>query len=94
MTTTLKDQNIYRTVLKNGIVLLVSENPVADIIATRIFVRAGSCYEKPELAGLAHLLSTVLTKGCDGLSSLEIAERVESIGATLSADTATDYFCC
>jgi predicted Zn-dependent peptidase len=83
---------IHRTVLNNGIVVLVAENPAADIIAARIFIRAGSCYEKQEQAGLAHLVSAVMTKGCDGLSSLEIAEQVESIGASLSADTSTDYF--
>ncbi|WGV23283.1 M16 family metallopeptidase [Halotia branconii] len=83
---------IHRTVLNNGIVLLVAENPAADIIAARVFIRAGSCHEQPGQAGLAHLLSAVMTKGCDGLSSLEIAEQVESTGASLSADAATDYF--
>ncbi|BAY65529.1 processing protease [Calothrix brevissima NIES-22] len=83
---------IHRTVLSNGIVVLMAENPAADIIAARIFVRAGSCVESREQAGLAHLLSAVMTKGCAGLSSLEIAERVESVGASLSTDTANDYF--
>jgi len=92
MTTLLQKSPIHRTVLNNGIVLLVSENPAADIIAGRIFVRAGSCCENREQAGLAHLLSAVMTKGCDGLSSLEIAEKVESVGASLSVDTSTDYF--
>ncbi|MBD0262579.1 MAG: insulinase family protein [Tolypothrix sp. Co-bin9] len=96
MTQTLKSSishsPIARTVLSNGIVLLVAENPAADIIAARIFIRAGSCNENPEQSGLAHLLSTVLTKGCDGLSSLQIAEHVESMGAGLSADSAADYF--
>ena len=87
-----KLSNLYRTELKNGMVLLVTENSVADIIAARIFIRAGSCYEPPEKAGLANLLGALLTKGCDGLSSFEIAESVESIGASLNADTATDYF--
>ncbi|MEM7715694.1 MAG: pitrilysin family protein [Cyanobacteria bacterium P01_A01_bin.68] len=92
MTTLPKLSNLRRTELKNGIVLLVTENSAADVIATRIFIRAGSCYENPEKAGLANLLGAVLTKGCDELSSFEIAERVESVGASLSADTATDYF--
>lgn len=92
MTTLLQKSPIHRTVLNNGIVLLVSENPAADIIAARIFVRAGSCCENREQAGLAHLLSAVMTKGCEGLSSLEIAEKVESVGASLSTDSSTDYF--
>ncbi|MBW4645427.1 MAG: insulinase family protein [Goleter apudmare HA4340-LM2] len=92
MTTLQQKSPIHRTVLNNGIVVLLAENPAADIIAARIFVRAGSCCETQEQAGLAHLLSAVMTKGCDGLSSLEIAEKVESVGASLSTDTSTDYF--
>lgn len=92
MTTSLQKSFIHRTVLDNGIVVLVTENPAADIVAGRIFLRAGSCYENQEQAGLAHLLAAVLTKGCDNLSSMAIAEKVESVGASLSADTAADYF--
>ncbi len=83
---------IQRTVLDNGMVVLAAENPAADIIAARIFLRAGSRCVQPEQAGLCHLLSAVMTKGTDRLSSLEIAERVESVGARLSADSTTDYF--
>ncbi|HEY9829776.1 MAG TPA: pitrilysin family protein [Stenomitos sp.] len=83
---------IHRTVLDNGIVVLAIENSAADIIATRLFIRAGSQWEPREKAGLSHLLSAVITKGTEQLSSVEIAERIESVGANLSADTATDYF--
>lgn len=86
------NQFIHRTVLDNGIVLLVAENPTADIIAARIFVRAGSRWDQPDQAGLSHLVSAVLTKGTEKLSSLEIAEQVESLGASLSTDATTDYF--
>ncbi len=92
MASSQQKSQIHRTVLSNGIVLLVTENPACDIVAGRIFIRAGSCHENREQAGLAHLLSTVLTKGCDGLSSLEIAEQVESLGASLGTDVTSDYF--
>lgn len=85
-------QAIHRTVLDNGIVVLVAENPTADIIAARIFVRAGSRWELPHQAGLSHLIAAVMTKGTNRLSSLEIAEQVESVGASLSTDATTDYF--
>ena len=83
---------VHRTVLDNGIVVLAIENSAADIIATRLFIRAGSQWEPREKAGLSHLLSATLTKGTDKFSAIEIAERIESVGANLSADTATDYF--
>lgn len=85
-------QNVHRYVLDNGIILLVTENPTADIIATRLFLRTGTRWEPPHQAGLSHLLAAVMTKGTENLSSLEIAERVESVGARVSADTSSDYF--
>ncbi|NJK36471.1 MAG: insulinase family protein [Oscillatoriales cyanobacterium SM2_3_0] len=85
-------QQVHRQVLPNGLVLLVTENPAADIIAARLFFRTGSRWEARAQAGLSHLLSTVITKGTEQFSSLEIAERIESIGARLSADTTNDYF--
>ncbi|MBD2368771.1 insulinase family protein [Leptolyngbya sp. FACHB-402] len=83
---------IHRTVLDNGITVLVTENPSADIIAARLFFKAGSRWESIEQAGLSHLVAAVMTKGTENHSSLEIAERVESIGASLSTDAASDYF--
>lgn len=87
-----KNRQIHRQVLENGITLLVVENPSADIIAGRLFLRAGGRREQSQKAGLSHLVAAVLTKGTQSLSSLELAERVESIGASLSTDAAPDYF--
>lgn len=87
-----QNRTVHRTVLNNGMVVLLVENPAADIIASRIFVRAGSRCEPRHQAGLAHLLAAVLTKGTSRLSSLEIAEQVESVGASLGADATPDYF--
>lgn len=83
---------VHRTVLENGIVVLAIENSAADIIATRLFIRAGSQWEPRQKAGLSHLLSATITKGTEQLLAIEIAEQIESVGANLSADTATDYF--
>lgn len=92
VTRSLVHPNIHRTVLDNGIVLITVENPAADIIAGRIFVRAGGAWEPREEAGVSHLLAAVITKGTEKLSSLEIAEQVESVGASLGTDAAADYF--
>jgi predicted Zn-dependent peptidase len=85
--------DLHRLVLENGITLLVVENQAADIISGRFFLKnAGTIAEQPELAGLANLVSAVITKGTENFSALEIAEQVESIGAGLGADASTDYF--
>ena len=87
------NQTIERIVLANGITLIVVENQAADLIAGRFFLKnAGSIWEKREQAGLSHLVSAVITKGTANLSAIEIAEKVESVGASLGADASADYF--
>lgn len=86
-------QSVNRVVLDNGITIVFAENPVADLVAGRIFLKkAGSCWDSPAKVGLSHLLATVIMKGTQYRSSLEIAETVESIGASLGADAASDYW--
>ncbi len=82
---------IHRTVLKNGLVVIVIENPVADIISARMLIRAGTGHESRSQAGSFALLASLLTKGTERLSSMDIAEQVESIGASLGSDTSADY---
>lgn len=81
----------HRRVCRNGLVVLVVENPIADIVSTRMFLRAGSLREAAGQAGLSHLVMAVLTKGTQQRSAREIAERVESVGASLGAKAASDY---
>jgi len=87
----LHNRIVHRAKLGNGMVVLAVDNPAADIVAARLFIRAGSRYEPLSQAGLSHLWAAVLTKGTERLSSQEIAERVESVGASLGADSAADY---
>ena len=84
--------NINRTVLNNGIVVITAENTVADIVSAKIFLGIGSSYEAKNQAGISHLLAAVLTKGTKKLSSLDIALKIESVGARLGSDTTADYF--
>ncbi|MCW6035077.1 insulinase family protein [Spirulina subsalsa FACHB-351] len=85
-------QTVQRTTLSNGITVLTVENRATDIIAARLFFRAGGRWEPLEKSGMSHLLAVLLTKGTHTLNSAEIAEKVESIGASLGADASTDYF--
>jgi predicted Zn-dependent peptidase len=87
------NQQINRFRLHNGITVIVVENTACNVIAGRIFLKnCGGRWEKRSQAGISHLLAAVMTKGTKNLTGLEIAEKVESIGATLGTDAATDYF--
>ncbi|MGB3788895.1 MAG: pitrilysin family protein [Phormidesmis sp.] len=92
MTSTLtKQPATLRTKLANGLTVIAIENPVADIISARFFIRAGHAHETSQNSGTFDLLTAVLTKGTGDKSSLDIAEIVESIGAGLGADVSSDY---
>lgn len=82
---------VHRSQLANGIVVLTIANPSADIVSGRFFIPAGSRWETDSQAGLAQLLTSVLTKGTERLSALEIADRIESAGAGLGAEITADY---
>ena len=90
-TETLQNRTLHRSVLDNGLVVLAVENPAADIVAARIYIRAGGRQEPQAQAGLANLLASVITKGTERLSSQQIAEQVEAVGASMGADAAADY---
>ena len=80
-----------RTQLANGLTVIITPNPVADIVSAHIFIKAGQAQETSETAGLFTLLTDVLIKGTARKTSLQIAEAVESIGASFGSDTALDY---
>jgi zinc protease len=86
-----KTSSTIRTTLPNGLRVIAIENPVADIVSARIFIQAGQLCETAETAGLFDLLTAVLMKGTATKTALEIAEIVESMGANLGADVASDY---
>ena len=81
-----------RLVLSNGIVVLVTENPTANIIAARCFFAGGERVQTSAKSGLTHLAASLMTRGTERYSSLEIAEQVESIGASLGTECSSDYF--
>ena len=80
-----------RTQLANGLTVIVTSNPVADIISAHIFIKAGQAQETPETAGLFTLLTDTIIKGTASKTSLQIAEAIESIGASFGSDVAADY---
>ncbi|MEB3209696.1 MAG: pitrilysin family protein [Leptolyngbyaceae bacterium] len=86
-----QSRKIHRTVLQNGLTVVAVENSAADIVSSRILINGGSRFERPGKDGVSHLMAAVLTKGTDYLSSQDIAEKVESIGASLGTDATTDY---
>ncbi len=88
---TAPQQNSITTHLGNGLKVIAIENSAADIVSARLFLPVGQGHETPENSGIFSLLTSLLTRGTTHRSSLDIAEAVEYVGASLGADSASDY---
>ncbi len=86
-------QTLYpytKTVLKNGLTLIVKESHAAPITAIDVWVGAGSKNEPPELAGISHFLEHMLFKGTPSRPVGQIAKQIEGVGGYLGGSTTLD----
>jgi zinc protease len=77
--------------LDNGLTIILVENHRLPIVSIRLAVRAGSRDDPADRAGLADMVSDLLTKGTEGRSADQIAAEIEGVGASLSAGAGTDF---
>lgn len=75
---------IRETQLPNGMRIVVAERRALPIIHARVITDAGAVHEPAEKGGLATMTGTLLIEGgAGGLSSAELAQRIEAIGAQI-----------
>lgn len=75
---------VLRYILPNGLTLIAAENRVAKSVAVKGYVLAGPVQDPPGRSGLATLTAELITRGTPTHSALELAERIEFLGATSS----------
>jgi zinc protease len=74
------------TVLPNGIHLMILEDHRFPLVAVQFDINgAGALYEPTNLPGLAGTTARLLTEGTKTLTGKQIAEQIDSLGASLSA---------
>lgn len=74
--------------LPNGIHLMVMENHRAPTVSFQLLIQgAGGYYDPADMPGLAELTATLMREGTKTLSSPEIAEKLETLAATVNVDT-------
>ena len=82
---------VERTVLPNGLTLLVKSDRSAALASVQVWVRTGSIHEGAQLgAGLSHYLEHMLFKGTQRRSGREISATVQANGGYINAYTTFD----
>jgi zinc protease len=87
---------VHRTVLPNGLTVLVRQQQGSGIVAINTWVKAGYFHEPDDVAGMAHLFEHMFFKGSQAYPQPEaIAQAVSSAGGSLNAGTiydSTNYY--
>src|SRR3954467_9003010 len=86
----LKLPAIEKRQLSNGLpvwIVQLHEVPVAQI---NLVIRSGSANDPPRRFGLANMTAAMLAQGAGSRSALEVAAAIDSLGATLAADSTSD----
>src|SRR6266568_1656738 len=83
-------KNIHRTVLPNGLTVLVQEDRSAPVVAIVTYVKAGYFDETDEQNGLAHALEHMFFKGTEQRGVGDIAKETKASGGYLNAHTIYD----
>ncbi|MEK7880518.1 MAG: pitrilysin family protein, partial [Deltaproteobacteria bacterium] len=83
-------RKITRTVLDNGLTVVVEEDKSAPVVALQMWVRVGSADEKEGEYGLAHVFEHMLFKGTEKRGVGRIASETEAAGGNINAYTSFD----
>ena len=74
---------VYRSILPNGITLIVREDRRLPLVAVRAGVLGGVRYETEEDQGSFNLLAHLLTRGTNKRTAQEMAQKLDSLSASL-----------
>jgi zinc protease len=89
--TTLDPATIRRTVLANGLTVLVRQDRSAPVVAIVTYVSAGYFDETDDVVGIAHVLEHMFFKGTPTRGVGEIARQTKAAGGYLNAATIYDH---
>ena len=76
--------------LPNGLRVIVIERRETPLVSAQLLIKNGGEVDPPELAGLADLTASLLTKGTQSRDATKIAEQIESLGGSLESGARWD----
>jgi zinc protease len=76
---------VTKTVLANGLTILVKESKANDVVAVQLGLGMGAKFESDKEAGISRLLQQSLLKGTKTRTAEQIVNEIESVGGRISA---------
>src|SRR6476661_10922724 len=88
---TIDPSTVRRTVLPNGLTVVVRRDRSAPVVAIVTYVSAGYFDETDDVVGIAHVLEHMYFKGTPTRGVGEIAKQTKAVGGYLNAHTIYDH---
>lgn len=79
-----KKVSVSKTILDNGIRLIVKENPSIPAVTVQASFLGGVRFEKEDQSGINHFIAVMWTKGTTNQNSLQITKKVERMAGSLN----------
>lgn len=76
--------------LANGLRVIVAPNRAVPLVSADLRVASGGAADPPQLAGLASITADLLPRGTRTRGATQIAQEIESLGASLGAGAGVD----
>jgi zinc protease len=77
--------------LDNGLKVVIFEESRLPIVSYRLAFRSGDAADPADAVGITSAAAAMLTEGTEDHSSAALAEKIERLGASLSANSSDDF---
>ena len=84
-------ENVFETVLPNGLKVILLENHKAPLVTFQVWYRVGSRNEAWGKTGLSHMLEHMMFKGTERVGPEEFSRIIQENGGNDNAFTSYDY---
>jgi len=83
-----------KTVLKNGMTVIMMEQRKVPLVDLQLTLRTGNTADPAGKSGVASMTSGLLRKGTKNLNALQISEALDSVGANFDTGASLDAITC
>lgn len=88
----MSNKKIFKTVLRNGLTVLVKENNLISNVAINMWYNVGAQDEESTMRGYAHIVEHMIFKGTQKtLSESDIIETIHKLGGECNATTTHNF---
>lgn len=81
----------FETELENGLRIVIIEDKRFPLVSFRLAFLNGDANEPDDAVGLNSAIAAMLSEGTENYSSLQFAEEIERLGASINASSSDDF---